>query len=398
MAVANMELVQEALKLFYLPGLRYQLATATPTLAELEKTSDGVVGSEVVMALRYGRHGGTGNRTDDGTLPTPNPRKTKQARFPLKNFFAHIQITDKVIKASRNNDGAFANMLDTELSDALDDSRDNINRQIFGDGSGKMAVITAASWADNVLTLTVSSTLYFAEGQLLDIIDVSGNTVLANGSELEVLVVDDDASQIRLKCPNNIASAIEANNDFLTIAGSWNMEITGFGAVFTPDTTLYGIDRSQNKWMNPTIIHVNGEISESKLQEGVHTVDRKAGGIIDFWVASLGVSRAYGDLLLASRQLVNPGTVKLEGGYEVVTFRGKPFVEDRYAPPETLYGLQRETWRVYQLDEPDWLDRDGAILSRLETKPVWAATLAWYLELGCSKVRGNAIFTGIREH
>jgi len=364
----------------------------------MEKTSEGVVGEEVVMALRYGRHGGTGNRTDDGTLPTPNPRKTKQAKFPVKNFFAHIQISDKVIRASRSTDGAFTNLLDAELSDALDDSRDNINRQMFGDGSGEMAVITAAAHAAGVLTLTVTDTMYFAEGQLLDIVDVSGSAILTNGAGLEVLVVDDANSQIKLACPNDISGNIQADNDYLVIHGSWNMEITGFGAVFTPDTTLYGIDRSTNKWMNPTVIPVNGEISESKLQEGVHTVDRKAGGIIDFWVASLGVSRAYGDLLLASRQLVNPGTVKLEGGYEVVTFRGKPFVEDRYAPAETLYGLQRDTWRIYQLDDPDWLDRDGAILSRLETKPVWAATLAWYLEMACSKVRGNAIFTGIREH
>ena len=63
----NLARVQEALKSFYLDGLRYQLNDkASAFLAQIEKTSENVVGKDIVMALRYGRTGGIGNRADDG--------------------------------------------------------------------------------------------------------------------------------------------------------------------------------------------------------------------------------------------------------------------------------------------------------------------------------------------
>ena len=67
----NLARVQEALKSFYLDGLRYQLNDkASAFLAQIEKTSENVVGKDIVMALRYGRTGGIGNRADDGLLPS----------------------------------------------------------------------------------------------------------------------------------------------------------------------------------------------------------------------------------------------------------------------------------------------------------------------------------------
>lgn len=59
----------------------------------------------------YGRHGGIGNRSDDGNLPTPRSRQTKQAKWETKNLFAQIQISDKTMRASRG-DGAFASLLE----------------------------------------------------------------------------------------------------------------------------------------------------------------------------------------------------------------------------------------------------------------------------------------------
>lgn len=112
MAWLNMNAASEALKVNYLPALRYQLNTANPILSVVERNSEAVVGSEIRMALRYGRNGGVGNRAEDGILPTPNSRKTKQASFGTKNLFARIQISDKTMKASRNRDGAFVSLLE----------------------------------------------------------------------------------------------------------------------------------------------------------------------------------------------------------------------------------------------------------------------------------------------
>jgi hypothetical protein len=382
----NLTAAQEALKLFYLPGLQYQLNTANPILSVIEKDSQSVQGSQIVMALRYGRAGGVGVRADDGTLPTPNSRKTKQAKWDTKNIFARIQVSDKTMRSSRSNQGAFVSLLEADLEDALADSKDQMARMVYGDGTGKAATCSAGT---TVTTITVDTVQYLFEGQLIDILD---NTNAVKYAEREITAVDDVNKTITI---SGTAVTVLAT-DYITMAGNYNMELTGLGKVFTANNTLYGIDRSVNKWFNPTTIPVNGEISEVWLQKGLDDTDRAAGGTPDFFATSYGVRRAYQNLLLATKQIVQP--MELEGGYSVLTYNGKPFTADKYAPASTIFGMDMSTWRLYQVMDWDWLDDDGAVLSRVSNKPIWEATLARYCDLGCSKPKGNYKMTGITEH
>ena len=306
MSVLNLSAASEALKKWYLPGLQYQMNNSTPILSVLERDSESVAGDKIVMALRYGRTGGIGNRADDGNLPTPNSRKTKQATWDTKNLFAQIQITDKTMKASRSNRGAFVSLLEADLEDCMTDAKDNISRQIFGDGTGKLATCAANV---TTTTLTVSSVQFLMEGMLIDLCDSNGTVEVA---EREILVVDDVANTIKISGANVSTD----NTDIVVVSGSYGLEMTGLNSVFTVDNTLYGIDRSQNKWFNPTVKAVGGEISEVQMQWAEDEADRKAGSKINFWAASYGVRRAYQNLLLATKQIVQP--MKLEGGWSVL--------------------------------------------------------------------------------
>lgn len=384
--ILSMSAASEALKKWYLPGLQYQLNTASPILSTIDKDSTAVQGLEIVMALRYGRQGGIGMRDDVGTLPTPNSRKTKQARWGTKNIFARIQISDKTMKSSRSDRGAFVNLLEAELSDAMDDAKDNLARQVFGDGTGVMATTAAQT---TVTVITVSNTQYFAEGQ---IIDICSNVGVVKVAAREITAVDDVASTITISG----AAVTNLVTDVIVITGNYGLEITGFGAVFTADNTLYNVDRSQNKWFNPTNIAVNGEISEIILQKGTDETDRKAGGKINFYSTSYGVRRAYQNLLLATKSTVN--VLQLVGGYEALSYNGKPMSVDKYNPTGTLFGLDMSTWKAYELDDWNWLDDDGAVLSRVANTPAWEAVLARYMDLGNNKPKANFKMTGITEH
>mgnify|MGYP001163053636 CR=1 FL=1 len=387
MATLNMKTASEALKLFYLPGLVYQLNNASPFLAAIERDTTSVSGGEIVMALRYGRQGGVGNRADDGPLPIPNSRKTRQARWQTKNIFATIEISDKTIRASRSREGAFVSLLEAELSDALEDAKDNLARQVFGDGTGKLMTFKEHTTPTN--ELSVDTVQYIAEGQFIDIIDADGNTV---AERREVLIVDDINNTITI----DGAPVTTSDTDFAVLHLNYNQEYTGMAAVFTPDNVLYNIDRKKNKWFNPTVINLNGEISEVAIQKAIDEAERKAGGRINFMSASYGVRRAYQDTLLAVKRIVE--VMQLKGGYEAITYNNIPITVDKYNPPQTLFGLDLTTWKEYQLEDFTWFDQDGAILHRDQNRPVWRATLAKYADLGCNKPRGNFIMTGIVEH
>lgn len=389
MAVLNMSLASQALKRFYLPGIQVQLNESTPILAVMDRDKTSVSGEKVVMALRYGRQGGVGMRADDGNLPTPNSRKTKQAEWVTKNIFAQIQISDKTMKASRNNQGAFINLLTADLEDAMTDTKDSVSRQMFGDGTGKLAVttVTAASTA-----VTVNTTQYLAEGMLVDVVNPSDGVV--KHSEIEITAVNDITNVVTLQT----AVTTDAD-DVLVAAGNWGSELTGFGAVFTPGNTLYNIDRNLFPFFNPTVKTLAGggeEMSEILIQNMIDDCEKKVGGKVNFLSGSYGVRRAYQNLLLATKQIIQP--MELKGGYNVLTYNGMPFTVDKYASSGTLYGLDMTTWKMYHMDDFQWLDDDGAILSRVAGKPVWSATLARYCDIGCNKPKGNFKLSNIIEH
>jgi len=391
--ILGVQAASEALKLFYLDTLRYQLNTgATPLLAQLERDSQSVEGSQIVMALRYGRSGGIGSGSDIGDLPTPNSRKTKQAKWETKNLYARIMISEKTIKAARSNKGAFANLLTQELDDILQDAKDNLSRQCFGDGNGILATISAV--AGNVLTLTAGSVDYFAEGMMIDIHNGSNNTK-RNSDPVEVTVVDEDNNKITI---NSVPTGTAAN-DFICVQNSYNQELTGLKAVFEA-SSLYGIDRSTNKWLNAKRINVNGEISEVKIQEAIDWAFKKAGANINFLVCSDGVRRAYLYLLQSQKRQVN--TLELKGGWTALEYAGgqKPIglTFDRYAPSGTLDALDTEDWKMYDMGDWDWMDRDGAILSRVSGKPAYEAVLIRFADLGCQRPRGQVRLYQIQEH
>ncbi|MDC6267725.1 phage major capsid protein [Lysinibacillus fusiformis] len=383
--MTNMKQAQEALKLFYLPGLQFQLNNATPILAVMDRDQKSVVGSEIRMALRYGRHGGIGNRADDGDLPTPRSRQTKQAKWETKNIFGHIQISDKTMRASRG-DGAFVSLLEADLEDALNDAKDDLERQLFGDGSGKMATCGVTTASNEV---EVDDTRNFAEGQIVDIVTAASGVVLAGGRE--ILSVNHKGNTITISG----APVTTASTDIVTRAGNFGLELTGLDAIFTPDNTLYGIDRTKNTWFNPTVIDNVGTISEVKIQEAIDEADRRAGGKVNLMATTYGVRRAYQELLLATKRTTD--TMKLKGGYDVLLYNDKPLTVSKYAPEGVLYGLDMDTFKLYHIMDWNWLDEDGAILSRVPNKAVWSAILARYMDLGMNKPAGSFKMSGITE-
>jgi hypothetical protein len=385
---ATMTNIVNALKYFYLDGLRYQLNEgASPFLSQLEKTSEGVVGSKIIMALSYGVTGGIGNRADNGTLPTVNPRKFVQAEWETKNMFARIQVTDKAIEASKSSRGGFVQILTHDMEAAERDAKRDVSRQVMGDGTGLLATVTNVSSDGTTHTVTVDSAKWFAEGMLIDCY----TSTTKDTSEAEITLVDKDNSQIKF-----VATTAPEAGDLIYLAGNKGLELTGVGAVMTADSTIYGLDRNTYKFFNPTVKAVNGEISEVKIQEGIDEAEDECGNTIDLLLCGKAVRRSCFNLLTAQKVQIQP--LDLKGGFKAISFSGLPLTADKYVPKQTLFALSQKNWKLYEMDDWNWIDRDGAILSRASTKPIWEATLRKYADLGCDLPRGQVKFTGITEH
>ena len=400
----TMKNIEEALKIYYLPGLRYQLNDkASALLAQIEKTSENVVGREIRMALRYGRVGGIGNRPDDGDLPTPSARQTVQAIWETKNIFARFSLTDKTIEASKTSVGAFASMLETEISDCETDARLDLSRQVMGAGKGVLATLTEGSSSATPQVVTVDTTMYLAEGMLVDFRNATTGALINNAhSEVKIVSVDsptqfsveDTGETISSGAVVTVAGNVYSNSNAID-----SYELTGVRQIVATGGSLYGINRVTNPWLDAVVDQVDGSISEVGIQANIDAVEVGSGSETNFLLCSKGVARAYQNLQTAMKQHIN--TLDLKGGWTALSYAGgqKPIalVSDKYVPKGMLFGLDLNDWMMAQMADWNWLDKDGAMLSRVANKAAWEATLVKYCDMACQRPRGQFVMTGVKE-
>ena len=255
----NLTNADSALKSYYLDAICEQLnKKANPLLAAIGQSTDNVYGKEVRKFTTYGMNGGIGAGTEDGALPAAKGNLYSQMVVGLKNLYGTIEISDKAIRASENNSGAFVSLLNAEMEGLVKASSFNFGRMLFGDGTGMVAVVTDDITSDKQIPLNDVSAL--VEGMVIEFVDPMCE-VLSHLGVRTVLSVDRKEKTIKISGSFNNGEIPPETG--ICIQGSVNNEITGLKAIFdTNSYKLYGLDRSKNTWLNPYVNDSVGEISE----------------------------------------------------------------------------------------------------------------------------------------
>ena len=379
---------ENALKTLYLDVVAEQLNTAVnPLLARFEKTSSNVWGKEIRKLAPFGINGGIGAGDEDGTLPDSASNNYAQFVLTLKNLYGTIEISDKAIRASENNAGAFVNLLEAEMEGLVKASKFNFGRMLFGDGTGVIAKVVSQS--GNVVTVDTVRNLM--EGMVVDFIHPSNGMVL---SARRIMEIDRENKTMRISGGTISANTLTAGT-YITVQGSYQKEITGLGAIFGDSDTLYGLSRDEHKWLKPQKFEVE-YINDAYIQRAIDAMEEVSGSTADFIVCSAGVKRAYQTYL--SSHKTNTDIMNLEGGYKAISYNGIPIVSDRFCPEGTMYILNTKDFHLHQLCDWRWLEGDdGRVLKQVNGKPVYSATLVKYVDLICDRPIGQAVITGITE-
>ena len=378
----------KALKTLYLGVVAEQLNTAVnPLLARFEQTSSDVWGKEIRKLAPFGINGGIGAGTEEGELPSAAGNNYAQIVLTLKNLYGTIEISDKAIRASLDNSGAFVNLLQAEMEGLIRASKFNFGRMLYGDGSGTLCKVTAASGNE----LTVDSVNNVMEGMVVDVIGNTGKTAVATARR----ITDVDREGKKITISGAAVTGTVSAGDFLTVQGSYNKELTGLGAIFGETETLYGLTRASNKWLTP-YKKTAETLNDVTIQKAIDALEEVAGSVADFIVCSSGVKRAYQDYLITNR--TNIDVMNLQGGYKAISYNGIPVVSDRFVPQGTMYILNTADFHLHQLCDWRWLEGDdGRIIKQVPNKPVYTATLVKYADLICDRPIGQAMIGGITE-
>lgn len=382
----DLKTAENALNDAYLAAACNQLNTKTnPLFAKIKQSSADVYGKQIIKVAPIGLNGGVGAGSETGELPSANGNKYEQFKTTLKNLYGTIEISDKAIRATANNSGAFIDLLNAEMEGLLTASKFNLGRMLYGDGSGKIA--TVSSYDAGSHTATLDSVKNLMEGMVVDIYTADAPT----NTGLRIASVNRTAKTVTFfGTPNTITA-----EDVLYVQGSKDNEITGLGAIFGNGKTLYGLTKSENAWLTPYTSSTETEISDTLLQTAVDFLEENTGSNIDFITCGAAVKRAYQEYLGCYRRNIDVTT--LEGGYKALTFNGIPVVSDRFVEDKTLYMLDTSKFTLHQLCDWEWIQGEsGNILRQKPGYPAYTATLVKYADLICEQPNGQAKFSNIK--
>jgi hypothetical protein len=332
---------------------------------------------------------GAGSETGD--LPAAAPNSYTQLVATLKNLYGTIEISDKAIRSSANNEGAFVNLLNDEMQSLIKSASFNFGRMLFGDGTGKVAKITAIT-GKSTNTVTVDNANSIVEGMVIDILTSSGGAI-GGADKLRVVGVNRETKVITVD-KSTLSSDLISAGCGVYVQSSAGYEITGLGALFS-DKEIYGTNR-QASVMRPYMKTSVGEISETIIQKAIDTIEQNSGSKVNFIVCSWGVRRALAEYYRSFK--VTMPSMQFKGGFTALSFNGIPVVADRFCPDGTMYLLNTDDFKLHQLCDWEWLQgEDGKILKQVAGKPVYTATLVKYAELLCERPNGQGMLSGITE-
>lgn len=395
MAGQDFASVTAILKEVYGPRVENQLQNEIVALKRIERTSDGVTetvgGKYVDFPIKVGRNNGLGYRAEMGALPTAGKQSYQEVHVPLRYGYGRVQFTGQLMQLVKTNTQAFVNSMDDEMEGLKDDIAKDSARIAYGDGIGHLAAVTA----DGANTVTVDNVQYLDVGMKIDIaLTASPYTVLASGRL--ITAINEGTKVVTYDGADAAADATYS----LYRTGSAGLEPSGFGVIVDDAATLHGLAvATEAKWAS--VIDANGGVnralSESLMIKLCDNIRRK-GGKVTVIFTSLGVRRAYFNLLTQQRRYAD--TKEFAGGFSGLAFNYGteiPVVEDVDCQPNRMVFLNEKELKIYQSKDWHWADEDGNVLKNVVGYDAFEAFMRKYWEIGTSRRNSHGQLKDITE-
>lgn len=383
MYTAHLKNLEATLKEFYLPAWQNQLGIEPSAL--LGKIKKAPLSSDIIVASApIGLSGGFGFGEEGRN--TPAAGNVRHARFTerSKDMYVNITISQKAVKLTGNK-GAMIDALDTEVKGAYDTAKWNVGRALFGDGTGKLATITAVSGN----TLTVDDVTNLKEGLIIDIY-ASGATADSTPSctGCRITAIDRGAKTVLVE-----GTVTAVADSFITVQNSFCREITGLGAIYDDSIgTLYGLAKSENIFAKPVVEDADNMIDDGIITKTLRRAKRDKGSDIDMLLCGDDAYDAYVSYLRENNVRVEGISHTIAGGFKAIKFifgnQEVDIVNEGFVPSNEMWGVDTSTLTLHQSEWAFAELNGGGIFNLMENQSVYRALLANYGDLICDKPGG----------
>lgn len=339
----------------------------SPLLDQFNKVEPtGENGDHVSVTVRTGLSGGFSAVSRDGSseLNEGTNVVTKKAEYTYAHNWFDVIIESAVIDESSSSSLAVAKAVETERQGAVDGMKRQLQRGLFGDGSGIICSLADSEGAKNTFTVTGDGPNALKRGHLypglkIDLGTVANQKALAGKREIEKVNVK--AGTITIT--GAAVDSEEAGKYFVSIAnarsGAESYEVDGILAMIS-DTSVYGgIDPAEVPGWAAYVDSEEQSVSTTLIYEMEDEIFQTSGEEADWIISSAKQIRILSEELQAQ--------VRFNGGESLTTGRrnglttpnGTP-IERHFDCPDRLLAMLRKAdlGSVRSKQGPQWADPD----------------------------------------
>lgn len=406
MATVTMTTVANILKEVYEDSLIDQINSSIKTLTRIKKTSNGVTsdagGKYVRFAIRTKRNHGIGARLENEALPVAQTQGYETAQLVLAYLYGAIELTGQTFELAESNPQAFVSAMTQEVNGIKEGLAKDTNRQVYGTSIGKIVTANAAG-TTTTLVCSNAEAIYIEVGMVLDLYDNADALKTTGTGKVVTNIQRDTPSAGSTTITFTVAAAgATASGDYFVRTNSRAKEMVGLRDIISNTGTLYAINSSTVPLWKSVVDSAAAALSEGRMITMMDNI-KTNGGDVTVILTSLGVRRAYFNLLSQQRQFVNTQT--FEGGFKGLAFTTDdgeiPLVSDTDCPWSTAFFLNEKEIKLYQMGEWDWLDRDGSMWQRVITSSgafdAYGGQMFKYCQIGTHRRNTHGIMTNITE-
>lgn len=379
----NLQNADSVLKDVYLGFVSNQINTKTnPLYRRIKKSTQNIEGNTVRVLAPYGLYGGIVAGEEYAEVPSQKLENQYLVfQDTLKNLYGRFDITDKAIKASAHDAGAFVNLLQNSMKRLIEGCTYGLSRMLYGDGNGTLG------------TLTVTDGKYYIDkpnalvpGMFVDMYratDFTGITMFIKGVNKLTKEVSFVGNTKNLK-----------SGDIFRFRGGYGNEIMGLKGLVNA-SSIYGNSRATYPTLNATKYEAatSDAFDEEYVQKVLDDLEEN-GTVVNFINCSYPLKRLYQKYLTIYKKNVEWDT--LEDGTKVITHCGVPIVPTNFVDDGECYFLNTDDFTFYELGDWSWIQGpSGSILQKEANYTSFSATLAKYTQLICQKPNGVGYVSGL---
>jgi hypothetical protein len=371
--------------------------------------------------------------SNTSTFPTADQGYYQEFVYYMKRgAYGTLQFDGLAIACGKGT-GAVKELVKAEIDALMLYVPSKLNKQFWGDGSGRLAITSAAAAASTTVYVDGDSTnwgrfgidsneytnpsQYLFEGMTVDVYTSAG---VLEASDVEISSISlggagtDTLTMASAVTVSDNALLFDHNTYVAAEAGGTGVPMGLYGICesanpyigITASSAFQGINRTSNAWATAQMFNMGtaigspAVITEQQMLKTIQKVERY--GAVEVIMTNDSIWRALYTILKADKTMPNdPGFWGGLTGMKFYAGKSKaiPIVYDEDAPDGRVYFWGKDAVQITAPDRMglDWVPGEsGNILTRVQGKDEWAANMRWYYNMTAKRPRGIGVLRYVK--